>query len=219
MFFQKVVKGIANISSYEAQAIVEANGIVCNWWRNAVTITKEEIKSNLVDSNIFHHLNHYNHKLPSGHSLAHLGTSYGDVSPFISTTAGAIQRDAFHRRNILFDPFITALCFATNNFTASGFVFYAYLITLGKAAVALEQFAEEVRELHIYQYYLPYHHEGEIMAKVVIPSAQIEKAEEYDGPAVLRELKNRRKPVPISAVITNPAYSHPDDFINIRELL
>jgi hypothetical protein len=219
MFFQKVIKGISGLSRIEAQQIVTTDGIVCNWWRRATMISSRETKKHLVDQNVLHHLNHYDQPLPSGHVLSHLGSTYGDVTPFISTTAGAIQRDAFHHRNILFPPFLTALRFATNNFTTQGFLFYAYVITLGKQAVALEQFAEEVRELHIYTQYLPYHHEGEIVAKIIIPSVQIERAEEYDGPSALTELKAGRKPSPLNGLITNPDYANPAPFANIRELL
>jgi hypothetical protein len=219
MFFQKVLKGINNLDRTTAESIINGNGIICNWWRNAGYVTNAQVKGQLTDSNLVHHLNHYDTLLPNAHPLKKIGNTYGAVSPFISTTAGAIQRDAFLRRNFLFHPFITALRFATNNFTSSGFIFYAYVITIGKKSIVFEQFSEEVRELHIYQQYLPFHHEGEIVAKISIPSTQIEKAEEYDGIAALADLRQRKKPAPIGKVINNPHYAKPDNYSNIREIL
>jgi hypothetical protein len=219
MFFQKVVKGIAGLSRNEVEGIVKRSGILCNWWRLQGLISNPEKKLNLTEDNLIKHLNKYDDPLPVSHHLRQLGTTYGEVTPFISTTAGAIQRDEFNARNILFDPFMTALRFATSNFSGHGFLFYCYLITIGKKAIELEQFSEEVRELHIYKGFLPYHHEGEIVAKIAIPSAQIERAEEYDGPSALSDLSRGRKPTLASAIIVNPDYVKPEDHSNIRELL
>lgn len=217
MYFQKVVKGINGINTQKARDLLD-NGIICNWWRNAQKITPLQIKEQLVEPNVEIHLNEYDTPLPSGHPLSHLGSTFGDVTPFISTSAGAIQIDHFNRVNILFPPFMTALRFATDNFKSSGFIFYCSLITLGRKAVEFEQFAEEVRELHIYQNYLPYHHEGEIMAKIIIPSIQIEKAVEFNGPAAKADLDNGKLPQPLQT-LDNYAYCPPENYSNIRELL
>lgn len=217
MYFQKVVKGINGIDTAKAQLILDS-GIICNWWRNAHTIYPVEIKQQLVEKNIELHLNEYDTPLPPGHALAHLGGTYGEVTPFISTSAGAIQIDHFNQTNILFPPFITALRFATDGFTSTGFIFYCFVVTLGRKAVEFEQFAEEVRELHIYQDYLPYHHEGEIMAKIIIPSVQIEQALEFDGPAAKADLDNGIMPVPLQR-LTNLQYCAPENYANIRNLL
>jgi hypothetical protein len=222
MFFQKVVKGIAGLDRVEAERMVTTDGIICNWWRKVGRITPAEIQAQLTENAIVCHLNQYDDPLPTTHALTrppYFAKTYGDITPFISTTAGAVQRDKFVQRNIIFPPFLTALRFATNNFRTSGFIFYAYLCTLGKQAIPFQQLAEEVRELHIYQQYLPFHHEGEITAKIIIPSAQIEKAIEYDGPAALQELRKKKTPSPIGKPILNSAYAKPESYANIRELL
>ncbi len=218
MFFQKVLKGINGLSQKDAENMVLANGIICNWWRKKHTIYNAEVKDELTEENVIHHLNDYAQPLPSGHKWAAYGSTYGEVSAFISTTAGAIQRDDYKKTNILFPPLLTALEFATKGFTSGGYLFYAYVMTLGKKSVALQGFAEEVRELHIYTRFLPFHHEGEIVAKVSIPSVNIEKAEYYDGPQALLEFKQNRLPKP-AHVILNPGYVSPNNFTNIRELL
>lgn len=217
MFYQKVLKGINGLDHASAQENVD-NGITCNWWRTVGTISPAAVKLHLTAGNADLHLNHYHKPIPAGNPLAGLAATFGAVTPFISTTAGAIQRDHILKDNILFDPFITALKFATRNFRSRGFIFYAYLMTIGKVAIEMEQFSEEVRELHIYKDFLPYHSQGEIMAKIIIPSVQIEKAWEFDGPQAKRDLKRKVLPTPVHQ-ISNPAYLDPQRFSNIRELL
>ncbi|SFF07174.1 hypothetical protein SAMN05518672_11565 [Chitinophaga sp. CF118] len=219
MYFQKVLKGVNALNDEDAEAyIIGGNGIVSNWWRAKHEIYNHEIQDQLTENNVIHHLNNYDTPLPANHPYASLGKTYGHVTPFISTTAGAVQRDDFYKTNIIFPAFITSLRFATDNFKSEGYIFYAYLITIQKKSVELVQFSEEVRELHIYQKYLPYHHEGEIVAKINIPAVQIEKAEKYDGPAVLKELKQFKRPSAIKTLI-NSNYADPLAYTNIKELI
>jgi len=219
MYFQKVLKGIKDLSPETAAGIVKEDGIHCNAWRRAGSIPTAEISAQLTDNNILCHLNHYNDPLPVTHPQFSPTEklSYGDITPFISTTAGAVQRFSTPGLNICFPAFMTALQFATANFTTRGFLFYAYVITLGKKAVPLVQFAEEVPQLQLYHQYLPHYREGEIVAKIVIPSPQIEKAEEYDGAVAIRDLRTGKLPVPLQT-IRNSSYAAPDIYFNIREI-
>jgi len=218
MNFQKVLKGISGLNRTDAKTMVSETGIQCNWWRAKNLISPVEVRDQLTDSNLLHHLNDYDKTLPVGHPYGNLGTTYGDVTPFISTTAGNVQRDEEKRANILFPPFITALHFATEGYTTKGYIFYAYVNTLSKKAMPLMHIAEEVRELNIYQQYLPYHREGEIAAKIHIPVVNIEKAEEYDGPTALSALASGRLPIP-NLIIGNPYYQSPEKFSNVHDLL
>ena len=218
MYFQKVLKGIPNLSKSEVEAMVWQNGIFCNWWRKKGTIMAAEIKSELTESNLLHHLNDYDKPLPTGHPWSAYGSTYGEVSAFISTTAGVVERDNYKKRNIVFAPFMTAIRFATESFKTDGWLFYAYVMTLGKKSVELQGFSEEIRELNIYTQYLRYHHEGEIAAKISIPSVAIEKAEQYSGPPVLAALRAGQKPTPVDTV-DNASYLGPEKYCNIRELL
>ena len=219
MYFQKVLKGIKGLSPGEATVMVGEDGIHCNWWRREGTVSPGEIRDQLTDSNVLYHLNHYDDPLPVSHP--HYSPTekltYGDITPFISTTAGTVQRFASPGFNICFPAFMTALQFATANFTEKGYIFYAWLITLGKKALPLMQFAEEVRELQSHRQLVPYHHDGEIVAKIVIPSPQIERAEQYDGPEALAALLTGRFPTPV-ATIRNGHYAPPDTYSNIREI-
>ncbi|TCC95038.1 hypothetical protein [Pedobacter hiemivivus] len=221
MYFQKFIKGINGIKKFQAEHMLE-NGIPCNWWRNQNRISPIEVKSKLIEPNVELHLNKYDKQLPSSHPEFAPNRTYGDISPFISTTAGAYQR-AYNDQydfgfNKLFSPLVTALGFATKTFTSDGVLFYGYLITLGKKAVEMQQFAEEVREMHIYTNYLPHHHEGEIMAKIIIPSVQIEKVEFYDSDGLLEKIERKEKIKPTFS-IKNLYYKDPNKFSNIREIL
>ena len=60
-------------------------------------------------------------------------------------------------------------------------VLFADLV--GFTTLAEARDSEEVRELHIYTDYLQYHPEGEITAKIRIPSRCVERYEKYDPAA------------------------------------
>lgn len=212
MFFQKVLKGITGIDRSDASAAFHT-GIHCNWWRRVKGITPSEIVAKLNSRNLDWHLNHYADADP----LAG-GRPFFESTPFISATAGVVERDEFLALNFVFDPFILALQFATNNFTATGCIFRAYVYTLGRPSIPLCEFAEEVRELNIYKHFLPFHPEGEITAKIEIRGPQIESWEEYNGPKTEKLLVRGMAPIP-EARATNPVYASPDRYCNIRGLI
>lgn len=211
MFFQKALKGIPGLTQQQADALL-LGGILCNWWRRVGNINTVEITDKLSDRNLDWHLNHYADHDPLTNA------PFYENTPFISVTSGAVERSEFWQRNIVFDPFITALMFATQGFSKIGHVFYAYVFTLGKASLALKEFAEEVRELNIYQDFLPFHPEGEITAKIEIRAPQVERWEEYDGPAALVALRGGKLPVPTLTRI-NALYASPEQYCNIRGLV
>lgn len=211
MFFQKVLKGIAGWSRDQAnEAFV--NGIICNWWFDENPLPHHKIVQKLTETNLDWHLNHYDDIDPNEKRPFH------EITPYISLTAGVVERDAFLQRNIVFDPFITAIRFATRDFRTTGYVFYAHVYTLGRQSIELAEFAEEVRELNIFKNYMPFHPEGEITAKIEVRAPQIERWEEYDGPAAERALLAGRKPTPV-ATRTNLIYARPELYCNIRGLV
>jgi hypothetical protein len=211
MFFQKVLKGIPELSRQEADAAFQ-EGILCNWWRTVRLISPPEVVQKLTERNLDWHLNHYNDPDPLTSQPFSVNT------PYISATAGIVERQAFLQPNVMFDPFMTALRFATREFTVTGYIFYAYVFTLGRQSINLAGFAEEVRELNIYKHFLPFHPEGEITAKIEIRGPQIEKWEEYDGPAALTAYRQNQFPPPVSSQI-NSIYAPPEQYCNIRGLV
>jgi hypothetical protein len=212
MFLQQFLKGIAGLRNDEAEGIVRDQGILCNWWRNVHQITPSEVQNKLSNQNLDWHLNRYDSIDPT------TGEEFYKNTPFISTTAGTVERQAFLLRNEVRSAFITALEFATENFAVSGHVFYGYVFTLGKVALPLRAFAEEVRELNVYTMFLPFQPEGEIAAKIHIPAVNIERVECYNGPAAHAALARGQRPVSIWT-FTNPNYENPQKFNNIREVI
>jgi hypothetical protein len=211
VFFQKVLKGIAGITRQEADKCF-SSGILCNWWHTVGTISPERIVQKLTERNLDWHLNHYDDPDPLAGN-----TPFGKNTPFISVTAGVVERQVFLWRNIVFDPFLTALRFSTRDFTTTGHIFHAYVFTLGRQSLDLCKFSEEVRELNIYKNFLPFHPEGEITAKIEIRSPQIERWDEYYGPDALQSLQGGTVPQPLHTQ-TNPIYAPPERYCNIRGL-
>lgn len=211
MFFQKALKGMAECPRHAADEMF-SSGISCQWWARVHQITNAEIADKLTERNLDWHLNHYAKLDPLTTRPFYEGT------PYISLTAGSVERDALLRRNLVYDPFLTALRFATRNYTTTGIIFYVHVYTLGRQSIDLAEFAEEVRELNIYKSFLPFHAEGELTAKITVRGAQIEKWEEYDGPAAEAELRRRRKPQPTASHV-NKKYARPERYCNIRGLV
>jgi hypothetical protein len=176
MYIQRCVKGIAGQDSghstgltwTEAQDMVSSRkGIVSNWWRHKGTITAQEIADVLTEQNLDSHLHDY--------------ASFGGQTPFISLAAGAVERDTLVRWNFEYNAVDTALGFATEDWARPGALFYCWLPTSLNRTVEVEFVAEAVRDLLVYRGWSPWQLEGEVTAKVHVPSNQIECVEWWDG--------------------------------------
>jgi hypothetical protein len=185
---------------------------VCNWWRDVHTISPLQIQQKLTEHNLYFHLERYD-QIPPGESRP-----FSKLTPFISTTAGVVERDQFFARNLVRSAFITALSFATDWFTQPGFIFYGYLLTLGKKSIPFDRYAEEVRELNTYTSFLRFHDEGELVAKILIPSHHLQRVERWDPPLVIDAYRRGLKPAP-TWQFQNPGYEAPDKYSNIKELI
>ena len=212
MIFQKILKGIIGIDQATAQQRLDGAGIACNWWRAIDPLPFSQIPQRLTEQNILWHLSNYDQTDPA------TGLPFGDQTPFISTSAGAVERDAYFGMNYVHSAFITALAFATDNFQSDGAVFYGYVCVLGKKALPHVEFAEETRDLNLFHAYQPFHPEGEIVAKILIPSARLEKVEGYTGAGALDDWSAGRWPRPAWR-IDNPNYARPEDYSNVREAI
>jgi hypothetical protein len=211
MIFQQVLKGIPAATDAEpgftdarAQVAVEGAGVPCNWWLNPPgrLISPPEIQQKLSERALHDHLVNYD--------------SVRTTTPFISTTAGTVEREAAKARNVFFPPMYTALRFATRNFTQDGYVVHAYVYTLGKQSIELEEFAEEVRDVNTYTAYYKWHPEGEIVAKVLIPARRIEKIEKFAVATVEAELDAGRIPRPLQVFEDPAVYRDPRRYSNVR---
>ena len=212
MIIQHVLKGISGISRRDALRILD-EGITCNWWRKADPLPEHEIAERLTERNLEWHQNRYADPDP-----LERGERFGEHTPFISVTAGTIERDSLRRRHLLHPAKEIALQFATNQWRRDGYVFHCYVFLLGRKSLPHRAFSEELRELNIYTRFSLFQPEGEIAAKIVIPAIQIEKCEAFTLSGIKSDLALKRFPKP-SETIPNPKYTTPDDISNLRRFL
>jgi hypothetical protein len=214
MLVQWCIKGIrgrlaeeshdVGISESEAINIVHrGEGIRCNWWRRVHKISPSAIRQKLTGADLDLHVNNYD--------------SIQNDTPFISLTAGCVQRDVFYRTNRIVKAEDTALMFATRNGTAPGFLFYCWVIAGLKPAVEIESVAEEVRELNSYRSWSNYQLEGELTAKIQIHANHIQRIEWWspDNQGILQKKTNVPRWNP---AYFNPQFTPPSEVSNIREL-
>jgi hypothetical protein len=178
MFIQWCVKGVrsrlageepgAGIDQAEARAMIEGgDGIKCNWWRNAGKISTAEQRDKLTQANLERHIHDYDR--------------FKDETPFISLTAGCVERDAALRFNRIHEAQEVALRFATNLGERDGYLFYCWVVVGLKPAAGVEGVAEEVRELNTYLSYSDFQLEGEVTAKIYVPANQIQRFERWEA--------------------------------------
>jgi len=214
MFVQWCVKGIRGRLSNESsdsgliahdaiELIRGGHGIQCNWWRGVIEITPSQIRQKLTAANLDLHINNYH--------------SFFTETPFLSLAAGCVERDILYRTNHVHPAEDTALAFATDNGTRSGFLFYCWVIVGLKPAVSVEAVSEEVRELNSYRRWSAYQLEGEITAKIHVPANQIQSVEWWE-PTVAGPLERRTDSTDWTPAYLNRRFSPPSDVSNIREL-
>lgn len=166
LMFQYVLKGIPDLTAADAHLTMNA-GILCNWWRRVGTLPNSEVRGRLTQKELDDHIAHY------GATVAGQTYTVGQNSPFISTTAGTyqVQNSKTYK---YFSAELTAIRFATRHSRTDGVIFRAWVPVLGRPSVPLAQFAEELRDPNQYPRAYGFHHQGEVTAKIAIPSAQIE---------------------------------------------
>jgi hypothetical protein len=212
MVIQQVIKGLSNLTDQDVDYIFHM-GIICNWWRTQGHLPQNEVPDRLTEQNLDWHQNSFAKPDPSqGNAPFYKNT------PFISTTAGTVERDTVNRTNMLTPAWKSALYFATDRWTTDGWLLYCHLFLIGKRSVSMEAFSEELRELNIYTNFSPFYLEGEITAKLVIPTAQIERADFWDLSAAKAAIAAGSLPAP-SKTLPNSYYVKPEKYNNLRELL
>jgi hypothetical protein len=157
---------------------------------------------------------------------------YGDQSPFLSLSSGTVEPDRRAGKNQKYPAWFTAVRFATADGQDDGWVFHGYASVLGRPALPLLEFSEEVRDLHQHDFYNPYHPEGEVAAKILVPPVRLKEAFRVTADrlwAWLERLESAEdaddlaNPLALlaqvsEAVLPGDSYRAPDEFCNIREL-
>ena len=212
MFVQWCIKGIrgrlpgeavsAGIRNAEARSLLnDSHGVACNWLRRVRgrKVTPAERRRKLTALNLDRHIHDYD--------------SFKDDTPFISLTAGCVERDAALRLNRIHEAQDVALRFATDWGMRHGYLFYCWVIVGLRPAVTIEGIAEEIRELNTYFSYSDFQLEGEITAKIHVPANQIQRCERWNADG-----KGRVGTGPVWQYV-NPNFESPELVSNIRDLL
>jgi hypothetical protein len=205
------IKGMNGITLADAQAILVKRGLACSWWRNARQISSSEIDERLTSEELDLHVNSFDEKHPTRGGLVR------EETPFISLTAGSVERNAFWKTNEINPAHRVALNFATSFGGSRGdcFLFYCWVLVAMRPSVHVRHLAEEVRELTTYRSYSHFQPEGEIAAKIEVPARQIDKLEHYRYGTG----DHGRQQITLVETYKNSGYIRPHDVTNYRDWL
>ena len=196
MFVQWCLKGIPGGTFNDATALdaLTKAGLSSNWFRNNPRLTQDDAARErrliLTEQAIYDHLNNYN--------------SVGASTPYISLTAGCVERNKYLATNIAHSALQTALDFATDSGRNEGYIFKCWVTLSLNPSPEIESVAEEVRELNTYTRYSCYQLEGEVAAKIHVPANQIKECLKVDAAQNLM------------ARWPNPQFAAPNRLGNIR---
>ncbi|QUQ65564.1 hypothetical protein [Kutzneria sp. CA-103260] len=208
MIIQWCVKGLHLPDDGTARSLIDTRaGLVCNWWREVHKISPREIRDRLTPGNIDRHVNHFTENDPA------TGLPFSRHSPFISLSAGTVERDTLAATNHVHRARKTALWFGTEfGKHEFAYLYTCWVLLAPRAAVRIEGVAEEVRDLNAYRRYSAYQTEGEVAAKVIVPDNQIAACEKW----VLDPPANQFRKVWTQQ---NPRFNPPEILSNVRELI
>ena len=199
MLIQWCLKGISEqpggFGDPEARRVLAGHGLGAAWQRGAGTRgdLPGDAHGALSDQALSDHVNNY--------------AAVQGNTPYLSLTAGCIERDPHTLSAVTHSAMNTALSFATRNGTVAGYVFRLWVLVAPKPAPELPGFAEEVRSLLLFDHLTLFHDEGEIAAKLFVPARQIESFTKYDA--------NLN---PIGAAVLNGDFVPPERINNVRDL-
>jgi hypothetical protein len=206
MIVQWCCRGIGDLTRADVEQILAGGvGIPCRYWPWGGSLNYNVATARLTEHHLDLHVNHYEEIDPD------TGQPVKLISPFISLSAGCVERRKLLHTNKIHPARRTALDFATANGTRPGWLFTCWVLVGVNRAAGIASVAEEVRELHHARSYSKYYTEGEVAAKINVPSRQILCAELYDP--VGRGGFSRR------ALCRNNDFVHPAAVLDERQML
>jgi hypothetical protein len=203
MLVQWCLKGVpwsTGFGDAEALRVLSHEGLTSNWVR---ANGGRSFMTGLVDG----------HAALSDAALAQHVNAYATVAattPYVSLSAGVVERNPTTRTPIRHRAWTTALDFATGGGTGDGYVFECWVQLPGNPAPELPGFGEEVRNLNLHGRFARWHHQGEIAAKLVVPPRQIRRVLKFT--ISLKQLS-------FAAGAFNPQFVPPERVSNIRGLV
>lgn len=208
MIVQWCMKGLALDDDKEAKDILNSgNGLVSNWWRVNKEYVPSQLRGLLTPQTMDVHVNHFSSPNPR------TGMPYSYDTPYISLSAGTVERDTMRGTNHVHRALRTALLFGTQHGRReSAYVYTCWVMLAPRRASAVEGVAEEVRDLNTYRSFSPFQLEGEITAKIAIPDNQIQSCKKWQlddlGPSYKCLWQQQ-----------NPRFVRPDVLKNIRDVI
>lgn len=214
MIVQWCCKGFANMSRADARGILSnGTGIRCRSWliRDPLPFPIEENLQRLTEQNLDLHINNYTYQGAAS-------VPFYNITPFISLSAGCVERDVTLKTNVTHTALRTALEFATTDYSSTnrppprcpGWVFYCYVLVGVNRAVAIPSLAEEYRELNHNRAFSQWYWQGEVVAKINIPSTQILCAVRW---------KPSASGLSVDDILVNLAFTHPSAVLDERNML
>lgn len=215
MIVQWACKGFAKMDARVARNILaNGEGIRCRGWLafDPKPFPLGRHLKRLTEQNLDLHVNNYSYPDPA------TGVPFYQTTPFISLAAGCVERDTLLRANVTYSALRTAFEFATTDYSqhlrtrCSGWVIYCYVLVGVNRAVAIQSVAEEYRELNHARAYSQWYRQGEIAAKINIPSNQIPCAVHWKLDPITGDFH-------LDDILINTGFTHPAAVLDERNML
>jgi hypothetical protein len=130
MHVQWCIKGIPNLIDVQAEEILDRRGLKCRWWHVVDPLPFGQVPDRLDELQLYLHQNAYLAPDPR------FGGNVCDSTPFISLTAGCVQRNVALLTNVMHRAHLIAVDFATELGKVRGHLFYCWVVANGRAVVA-----------------------------------------------------------------------------------
>lgn len=208
MIVQWCMKGLALDNDNEARNILDnGNGLVSNWWRTRKEYIPSQLQGLLTTQTMDMHVNHFNSTSPR------TGKPFSQDTPYISLSAGTVERDAMRGTNHVHRALKTALLFGTRQGRQDfAYVYTCWVMLAPRRACPVEGVAEEVRDLNTYRSYSPFQLEGEIAAKIAIPDNQVQSCQKWELDVLSSSFK-------CAWVQHNSRFTPPEVLTNVRTVI
>jgi hypothetical protein len=216
MIVQWWCKGLRRLDRSDVEGIFgNPVGLLCQDWLNHARAGEplpiDQAMRRLTEADLHRHVNDFSGPDPA------TGRPFHEVTPFISLSAGCVDRDVLAKTNRCHRAIETALDFATNDYSdpakprCPGWVLFGYVIVGSNPAVDIPGVAEEVRELNHNRPFSGWYWQGEVAAKINVSAAQISQAQRWEP---LPGGRSR-----CTAQLPNPWFRHPAALLPERSTL